>query len=89
MPVGVYSGFSEAAGLGGKAAFQRSDRIDQRPIVGDVEHCVEALVAFIGAATTGSPTWSPRAQCLSPSWMTPSLERFATEVVPGVLVAFA
>ena len=43
----VYGRFFEEAGLGGRGAFEETDRIPQRPIVGDVDHCVDELTAFI------------------------------------------
>ena len=80
----VYGGFAEAAGLGGDAMFKEADRIPQRIIVGDVESCVAELTNFITEyGITDVVTWGA-APGLPPVALTPSIERFATEVVPAV-----
>jgi hypothetical protein len=61
-----------------------ADRIPQRPIVGDVDYCVEELAAFIREyGLTDVVTWGS-APGVQPATMTPMMERFATEVVPRV-----
>ncbi len=81
----VYSRFFEEAGLTGRAgSFTEEDRIPQRPIVGDVDHCVDQLVNFIREyGLTDVVTWGS-APGVQPATMTPMMERFATEVVPRV-----
>lgn len=86
----VYGRFAEEAGLaGGAALYADRDRIPQRPVVGNVDHCVAELVAFIRefgftdvvgwGAVPGEP----------PSRVTPMLERLFTEVVPQVRAALS
>ena len=80
----VYGRFFEEAGLGDGATFNEADRIPQRPIVGDVDHCVAELVAFIQAyGITDVVTWGS-VPGLPPATLTPMMERFVTEVVPRV-----
>ena len=43
----VYSSLSDAAGSGGRATFDDPERITQRVIVGDVDHCANELISFI------------------------------------------
>jgi alkanesulfonate monooxygenase SsuD/methylene tetrahydromethanopterin reductase-like flavin-dependent oxidoreductase (luciferase family) len=83
----VYSRFFEEAGLAGRSMFDESDRISQRPIVGDVEHCVTELTTFIREhGFTDVVTWGS-APGIPPAALTPLMERFATEVVPRVKAA--
>jgi alkanesulfonate monooxygenase SsuD/methylene tetrahydromethanopterin reductase-like flavin-dependent oxidoreductase (luciferase family) len=83
----VYSRFFEEAGLAGRSMFEEADRISQRPIVGDVEHCIAELVAFIrDHGFTDVVTWGS-APGIPPAELTPMMERFATEVVPRVKAA--
>jgi alkanesulfonate monooxygenase SsuD/methylene tetrahydromethanopterin reductase-like flavin-dependent oxidoreductase (luciferase family) len=80
----VYGRFFEEAGLGGGAAFEEADRIPQRAIVGDVEHCVRELVAFITEyGLTDVVTWGS-VPGVAPATLTPMMERFVHEVVPLV-----
>jgi alkanesulfonate monooxygenase SsuD/methylene tetrahydromethanopterin reductase-like flavin-dependent oxidoreductase (luciferase family) len=80
----VYSRFAEEAGRGGKALFLEEDRIPQKVVVGDVAHCTAELVAFIREyGLTDVVTWGS-APGLPPERLTPSMLRFATEVVPRV-----
>jgi alkanesulfonate monooxygenase SsuD/methylene tetrahydromethanopterin reductase-like flavin-dependent oxidoreductase (luciferase family) len=81
----VYSRFFEEAGLTGRAAtFTEADRIPQRTIVGDVDHCVEELVNFIREyGLTDVVSWGS-APGVQPATMTPMMERLATEVAPRV-----
>ena len=83
--MGVYARFFEAAGLTGQAAtFNAADRIPQRTIIGDVDHCVEELTSFIRAyGLTDVVTWGS-APGVQPATMTPMMERFVTEVAPRV-----
>ena len=83
----VYGGFAEDAGLGGKAVFTDPDRIPQRVVVGDVAHCAAELISFIqDFGLTDVVTWGS-APGLPPAALTPSMERFAGEVVPLVRAA--
>lgn len=83
----VYSRFAEEAALGGRAMFEQEGRIQQRIIVGDVETCVAELSAFIiDHGFTDVVTWGS-APGLPPAVLTPSMERFVTEVVPRVRAA--
>jgi alkanesulfonate monooxygenase SsuD/methylene tetrahydromethanopterin reductase-like flavin-dependent oxidoreductase (luciferase family) len=72
------------------SAFDRGRRsIPQGWIVGDVAHCVEELTAFVTEyGITDVVTWGA-APGLPPRLLTPSLERFAREVVPQVRAALA
>ena len=85
----VYGRFFEEAGLGGRGAFEETDRIPQRPIVGNVDQCVDELTAFITEyGLTDVVSWGS-APGLQPAFFTPMMERFATEVVPRVRAALA
>jgi len=80
----VYGRFAEEAGLGGQDMFKDEERIPQRIIVGDVEHCADELTRFVTEfGITDVVTWGA-APGLAPAALTPSIERFAREVVPGV-----
>jgi hypothetical protein len=80
----VYGRFAEDAGLGGQDMFKDEQRIPQRIIVGDVAHCVEELTRFVTEyGITDVVTWGA-APGLAPAALTPSIERFAREVVPAV-----
>ena len=80
----VYSRFADEAGLGGRAMFEQAERISQRPIVGNVQHCVDELSGFIVEhGFTDIVTWGS-APGLLPHALTPHMERFVTEVVPQV-----
>ncbi|MPY92730.1 MAG: LLM class flavin-dependent oxidoreductase [Acidimicrobiia bacterium] len=69
------------------AAERPAEAIPQRWIVGDVEHCAAELSAFIQEHDlTDVVTWGA-APGLAPAALTPSLERFVTEVVPLVRAA--
>jgi alkanesulfonate monooxygenase SsuD/methylene tetrahydromethanopterin reductase-like flavin-dependent oxidoreductase (luciferase family) len=83
----VYGRFAEDAGLGGRASFADPERIPQRIIVGDVDHCVAELTAFVADyGLTDVVTWGS-SPGLEPAVLTPSMERFAAEVVPRVRTA--
>jgi alkanesulfonate monooxygenase SsuD/methylene tetrahydromethanopterin reductase-like flavin-dependent oxidoreductase (luciferase family) len=80
----VYGRFADEAGLGGQDMFKDAERVPQRIIVGDVAHCVDELVNFVvGFGVTDVVTWGA-APGLAPAELTPSMERFAREVVPQV-----
>jgi alkanesulfonate monooxygenase SsuD/methylene tetrahydromethanopterin reductase-like flavin-dependent oxidoreductase (luciferase family) len=80
----VYGRFAEEAGLGGQDMFKDEERIPQRIIVGDVAHCVDELTRFVTEyGITDVVTWGA-APGLAPAALTPSIERFAREVVPAV-----
>ena len=82
----VYNRFFEEAGLG-DGGFTDADRIPQRAIIGDVDHCVDELVGFIREfGLTDVVTWGS-APGVQPATVTPMMERFATEVVPRVRAA--
>ncbi len=79
----VYNRFFEEAGLG-SGGFTDADRIPQRTIIGDVDHCVDELVHFIREfGLTDVVTWGS-APGVQPAAMTPMMQRFATEVAPRV-----
>jgi hypothetical protein len=89
--MGVYIGFAEEAEQAGTpgGSLGRQERIPQRFIVGDVDHCVAELVGFITTfGFTDVVTWGS-APGLEPVWFTPSMERFTTEVVPRVRAELA
>jgi alkanesulfonate monooxygenase SsuD/methylene tetrahydromethanopterin reductase-like flavin-dependent oxidoreductase (luciferase family) len=80
----VYGRFFEEAGLNVAPMFDPGDRIPQRIVVGDVAHCASELTAFIQEyGLTDVVTWGS-APGLPPSALTPSMERFARDVVPLV-----
>ena len=80
----VYGGFFEAAGLGNAGTFNELERINQRVFVGNVAECVAELTAYVQRyGLTDVVTWGS-APGLQPAALTPSMERFAAEVVPQV-----
>jgi len=85
----VYGRFAEEANLGGQAMFQQEGRISQRIIVGDVATCAAELTSYIADhGFTDVVTWGS-APGLPPAHFTPSMERFAREVVPLVRQSLA
>jgi len=79
----VYGRFFEEAGLGA-GTFNELERINQRAFVGNVDECVAELTAFVQRyGLTDVVTWGS-APGLQPVVLTPSMERFAAEVVPQV-----
>src|SRR4051812_27925940 len=83
----VYGRFFEEAGMGGAGAFEERDRIPQRAIVGDVDHCVAELTSFITEYDlTDVVTWGS-VPGVPPAQLTPMMERFVNEVVPRVRAA--
>ena len=80
----VYGRFFEEAGLGDSTTFNEQERITQRVFVGNVDECVAELTAFVQRyGLTDVVTWGS-APGLPPAALTPSMERFAAEVVPQV-----
>jgi alkanesulfonate monooxygenase SsuD/methylene tetrahydromethanopterin reductase-like flavin-dependent oxidoreductase (luciferase family) len=84
----LYSRFFAEAG--GQASFEREGpRIPQTWVVGDVDSCVNELLAFMREhGITDLVTWAVPPG-LRPEQMNPSLERFAREVVPRLRAALA
>jgi alkanesulfonate monooxygenase SsuD/methylene tetrahydromethanopterin reductase-like flavin-dependent oxidoreductase (luciferase family) len=80
----VYGRFAEEAGIGDASLFNDRERINQRAFVGDVEECAAELTSFIQRyGLTDVVTWGS-APGLQPVALSPSMERFAAEVVPKV-----
>ncbi len=80
----VYGRFAEEAGTGDATLFNDPQRITQRVFVGNVDECVDELASFIERyGLTDIVTWGS-APGLQPAALTPSMERFASEVVPLV-----
>jgi alkanesulfonate monooxygenase SsuD/methylene tetrahydromethanopterin reductase-like flavin-dependent oxidoreductase (luciferase family) len=81
----VYARFFEEAGLTGRGdSFLDTERIPQRAIIGNPDHCVDELVNFIREyGLTDVVTWGS-APGVQPATMTPMMERFVTEVAPRV-----
>jgi alkanesulfonate monooxygenase SsuD/methylene tetrahydromethanopterin reductase-like flavin-dependent oxidoreductase (luciferase family) len=86
----VYERFrAETGGFGGVAGTEGETRIPQAWIIGDVEHCVAELTAFIEEyGLTDVVTWGVPPG-MTPDEMNPSLERFARDVAPRLRQAFA
>jgi alkanesulfonate monooxygenase SsuD/methylene tetrahydromethanopterin reductase-like flavin-dependent oxidoreductase (luciferase family) len=86
----VYNRFrEEAGGHGGVAGIVEAERIPQTWVVGNVEHCVAELSAFIEEyGFTDIVTWAVPPG-LKPDDMNGSLERFAREVAPRLRARFA
>jgi alkanesulfonate monooxygenase SsuD/methylene tetrahydromethanopterin reductase-like flavin-dependent oxidoreductase (luciferase family) len=83
----VYRQFAEEARPNGSATFHDPERIPQTPIVGDVDHCVRELSAFIrDYDLTDVVTWGSTPG-LAPAVLTPMMATFASEVVPRVRAA--
>ena len=80
----VYSRFrEEAGGHGGVAGIVAEERIPQTWIVGNVDHCVAELAAFIREyGLTDIVTWAVPPG-MRPEQMNHSLERFARDVAPA------
>ena len=85
----VYNRFREAAGgHGGVAGITEEQRIPQTWVVGNVEHCVAELSAFIEEyGFTDIVTWAVPPG-MRPEQMSRSLERFAREVAPRLRARF-
>jgi len=85
----VYQQFrAESGGHGGVAGITEEARIPQTWVVGDVEHCVSVLAAFIREyGLTDIVTWAVPPG-MRPDQMAPSLERFARDVAPRLRAMF-
>ena len=82
--MGVYGRFARRRAQAMHRPFNDPDRITQRVFVGNVDECVDELTAFIQRyGLTDVVTWGS-APGLQPAALTPSMERFAAEVVPQV-----
>jgi hypothetical protein len=85
----IYHRFrEEAGGHGGVQGIAEADRIPQTWVVGDVEHCVSELAAFIREyGLTDIVTWAVPPG-LTPDDTNASLERFARDVAPRLREMF-
>ncbi|MBY0319495.1 MAG: LLM class flavin-dependent oxidoreductase [Reyranella sp.] len=85
----IYHRFrEEAGGHGGVQGIAEADRIPQTWVVGDVEHCVNELAAFIREyGLTDIVTWAVPPG-LTPDDTNASLERFARDVAPRLRAMF-
>jgi alkanesulfonate monooxygenase SsuD/methylene tetrahydromethanopterin reductase-like flavin-dependent oxidoreductase (luciferase family) len=85
----VYGRFrEEAGGHGGVAGITEETRIPQTWIVGNVDHCVNELAAFIREyALTDIVTWAVPPG-MRPEQMNRHLERFARDVAPRLRAMF-
>jgi alkanesulfonate monooxygenase SsuD/methylene tetrahydromethanopterin reductase-like flavin-dependent oxidoreductase (luciferase family) len=82
----IYAKFFAEAGRF-QAVEREGARIPQTWVVGDVDHCVRELSAFIAEhGITDLVTWAVPPG-LRPSQMNPSLERFARDVAPRLRAA--
>ena len=78
----------EAGGHGGVAGITEEQRIPQTWVVGNVDHCVAELAAFIEEyGLTDIVTWAVPPG-LRPEDTSPSLERFARDVAPRLRKMF-
>jgi alkanesulfonate monooxygenase SsuD/methylene tetrahydromethanopterin reductase-like flavin-dependent oxidoreductase (luciferase family) len=85
----VYNRFrEEAGGHGGVAGITEEQRIPQTWVVGNVDHCVAELTAFIEEyGLTDIVTWAVPPG-MRPEETSPSLERFARDVAPRLRARF-
>ena len=85
----IYNKFrEEAGGHGGVAGITEGKRIPQTWVVGDVEHCVAELSAFIEEyGLTDIVSWAVPPG-MTPDQMNPSLERYARDVAPRLRAKF-
>ena len=85
----VYSRFrAESGGHGGVAGITKEQSIPQTWVVGDVDHCVAELAAFIEEhGLTDIVTWAVPPG-MRPDEMSASLERFARDVAPRLRAKF-
>jgi alkanesulfonate monooxygenase SsuD/methylene tetrahydromethanopterin reductase-like flavin-dependent oxidoreductase (luciferase family) len=86
----IYNKFrEEAGGHGGVAGISEGKRIPQTWVVGDVEHCVAELSAFIEEyGFTDLVTWAVPPG-MRPDQTNASLERFARDVAPRLRARFS
>ena len=84
LPDGGLRALLRGGGPGRCTVVQRRGRISQRVFIGNVDKCVDELTDFIERyGFTDVVTWGS-APGLQPEALTPSMERFAAEVVPRV-----
>jgi alkanesulfonate monooxygenase SsuD/methylene tetrahydromethanopterin reductase-like flavin-dependent oxidoreductase (luciferase family) len=86
----LYESFREAAGggLGGVAVAAGATLIPQNWVIGDVDHCVATLSAFVAEyGITDLVTWGAPPG-MRPEQMSGSLERFARDVAPRLRAGF-
>ena len=85
----IYNQFrAEAGGHGGVAGITEEQRIPQTWVVGDVDHCVAELAAFIEEyGLTDIVSWAVPPG-MRPDEMNSSLERFARDVAPRLRARF-
>ena len=85
----VYNRFrEEAGGHGGVAGITEDERIPQTWVVGNVDHCVAELAAFIEEyGLTDIVSWAVPPG-MRPDEMSASLERFARDVAPRLRARF-
>ena len=85
----VYNKFrEEAGGHGGVAGITEGQRIPQTWVVGNVDHCVAELSAFIEEyGFTDLVTWAVPPG-MRPDQTNASLERFARDVAPRLRAKF-
>jgi alkanesulfonate monooxygenase SsuD/methylene tetrahydromethanopterin reductase-like flavin-dependent oxidoreductase (luciferase family) len=85
----VYQQFrQDSGGHGGVAGITEEARIPQTWVIGNADRCVEELAAFIREyGLTDVVTWAVPPG-MRPADMSPSLERFATEVAPRLRQLF-
>jgi len=86
----IYNRFrEEAGGHGGVAGITEGKRIPQTWVVGDVEHCVAELSAFIEEyGLTDIVSWAVPPG-MRPDQTNASLERYARDVAPRLRAKFA
>lgn len=85
----VYNRFrAESGGHGGVAGITEEQRIPQGWVVGNADHCVATLAAFIREyGLTDLVTWAVPPG-LRPDQMNASLERYASVVAPRLRQMF-
>jgi alkanesulfonate monooxygenase SsuD/methylene tetrahydromethanopterin reductase-like flavin-dependent oxidoreductase (luciferase family) len=85
--VEVYRSFTPGTGLGGVAGSTEEARIPQTWVIGDADHCVQELTAFIREyGITDLVTWAVPPG-LRPDQMNDNLERFLRDVAPRLKAA--
>lgn len=83
----LYSRFFAESGQEQRSWYRDGDRIPQTWVVGDVEHCVAELSAFVAEhGLTDLVTWAVPPG-MRPERMNASLERFARDVAPRLKAA--
>ena len=85
----IYHRFrEEAGGHGGVQGIAEADRIPQTWVVGDVEHCVKELAAFIREYGLTDIVTGRCRLASTPDDTNASLERFARDVAPRLRAMF-